>query len=131
VRAGLRAVELEKIQKKLNDERPAIEAAKESKKERDIKKELRAGTRATSERDMWPSLRKELKQKFIKKLTEGLDTESANNAADKQPPVAKQAQAVTTHSVSIQDVVYTQGFRHRAANPLSLLRPSMGLFDSR
>jgi len=80
----------------------------ETKKERDIKKGLRAGTRATLERDMWPSVQKELTKKFIKRLTEGLDTEPADDAAVKQHPIAKQAQAAATHSVSIQDVLKTQ-----------------------
>jgi len=107
LKASLRAEECEKIQKELDEERPAMKAAIKAEKERDIKRELRA--------EMEPSVRKDLTEKFIKRLTEGVDTEPIDDTANIQPPVAKQAQAARTRPMSINDMLNTQEIQPRSA----------------
>jgi len=100
MKASLRAEESEKIQKELDEERPAMKVAMRSEMKQDIKKELRA--------EMWPSVRKDLTQEFIKRLTEGVDIESTDNTANEEPPVAKQAQAAPTRTMSINGMLNDQ-----------------------
>jgi hypothetical protein len=107
LKASLRAEECEKIRKELDEERPAMKAAMKAEKEQDIKRELRA--------EMGPSVRKDLTEKFIKRLTEGVDTEPIDNTANIQPPVAKQAQAAPTRPMSINDMLNTQEIQPRSA----------------
>jgi len=106
LKASLRAEECEKIQKELDEERPAMKAAMKAEKEQDIKRELRA--------EMGPSVRRNLTEKFIKRLTEGVDTEPIDNTANVQSPVAKQAEAAPTRPMSINDMLNTQEIQPRS-----------------
>lgn len=125
VRASLRSELFEMVRNEVEEELPAMRARVRVEKGQEMRNKFRA--------EMGPSIRKELTEEFIKRLTEGLGTEPTDNTAGKAPSVGKQAEAAPSRLMSINDMLNTADAQPRSSVSLfngKVLAPDPSAFTN-